>query len=286
MFKITNKQMLARDVKRMDILAPEIARWAQPAQFVIVTAREREEGIPLAINEADAGKGTITLIFKERGEKTRRLGTLGIGEELFAVTGPLGTPTRLGREGIVACISTGIGAAQILPICRAAKKAGNKVIGIMGAGTKTSILLEPQMRLACHKLFIATEDGSYMRRGQATALLEDVVKQEKVDCVYAVGSLEMMKAVSAWTRTRGLKTLIQIDTPVLCGIGVCASCRVKVGGSVVLACQHGPEFNAHKVDFDHLQGRLDAVKDKVTRTDAPASPGLEDLGRKVRDLFR
>lgn len=264
-YTILHKQILSPDIKRLDIFAPQIARKVQAGQFVSVSAEEGDKRIPLTVIEADPSKGSITLIVQERGETTRKLGTFVIQDSFFSILGPLGVPATIQKRGMVICISTGIGTAQILPIARAFKKEGNKVIGIVGARTKKTLLLEAQMRLSCHKIFIATEDGSYERRGQATDILKELIQKLEKEgqdfknfLVYAIGSTEMMQAVSEFTRSKGVQTLLQVNPMMVDCMGMCGSCRLKVGGKIVLACVQGPEFDGHQVDFEDLNIRLNA----------------------------
>jgi ferredoxin/flavodoxin---NADP+ reductase len=260
MFNVVNKQILGKDVKRLDIQAPQIAQKVRPGHFVIVIPHERSERIPMAVLESDIRKGTLALIFRELGETTRELGAIPIGGEIFSMIGPLGKPTALKKEGIVVCVATGIGTAQLLPICRAAKTAGNKVIGIIGAKTRRDLLLEPQIRLSCNKLYIATNDGSFERRGLATTVFKELLQKEKVNLVYAIGSLDMMQEIAEMTRERSIKYLIQANTHMLCGVGLCASCRMRMAGEIILACQHGPEFDGHEVDYEFLKMRVQAYQ--------------------------
>ena len=154
-----------------------------------------------------------------------------------------------------------MGTAQILPICRAFRDKGNKVIGIIGAKTKQALMLEPQMRLACNKILIATEDGSYERRGLATDVLEGFFDQNKVDLVYAIGAVDMMQTVCSMTEQRKIKTFVRVNPVMVDCMGMCGSCRVKVGGEMVLACVEGPEFDGHKVDFKDLNIRMNAYEE-------------------------
>lgn len=268
MFEIINKQILAKDIKMMEVYAPNIARKFKPGQFISVCPEEGDERIPLTIIDSDWDKGLISMIFQERGETTRKLGGMPIREPIFSILGPLGMPARIEKIGTVICIATGIGTAQILPICRAFKSAGNKVIGIVGAKTKKALMLEAQMRLSCNKFFIATNDGSYERRGFATDILETLINKyesEGVDTrsflVYAIGAVEMMQSVCSLTREKKIKMLVQL-TPVMgdC-MGMCGSCRVKVGGETVSACTEGPEFDGHKVDFEDFSIRMNAFEE-------------------------
>lgn len=257
-FKILNKQSLGVDVKRLDIKAEEIARRIQPGQFVMVTPLERSERIPLSVVDADAVRGTISLIFQETGFTTRQLGALQINDNIFNILGPLGVAPEIKKVGVVVCITTGMGTTQILPICRAHKKIGNKVIGLIGAKTKKNLVLESQLRLTCHKILIATNDGSYIKRGLATDLLRDLLKQEKVDLVHAVGSVDMMESVCVMTREKNIPTRVSLHPVMVDGTGMCGSCRVKVGGETVLACLEGPQFDGHAVDFEDLKVRMNA----------------------------
>jgi len=260
-FKIINKLVLADAVKRIDITAPNIAKKIQPGQFVSVSAEEDDEHVPLTVTEYDAIKGIISITFPELGDSLKKLGALHIQDSVFSVLGPLGCPAKIEKEGVVVCIATGIGIAQILPICRAYKSKGNKVIGMVGAKTKRSLMLEPQMRLACDKMYVATEDGSYERREKATDTFQKIINNTQVDCVYAIGSVGMMQMVCSITEERGIKTLVKLNPTMADCMGMCGSCRVVVGGKTVLACIDGPEFNGHNVDFDDLTIRMNAYEE-------------------------
>lgn len=286
MFKILNKQILAKDVKRLDIKAPLIAARIAPGQFVMIITVEGGEWVPMPVAEAEPLRGQITVIVQENTAATTKLGNLTIGEEIFSIIGPLGQPATIAKTGVVVCLATGVGTARILPICKALKKAGNKVIGIIGAKTKASLTLEPQMRIACSRLVIATEDGSYERRGLASEMLKDILAAEVVRQVYAVGSVDMMQAVCRLTKEKSVKTLVQLTPAISCGMGFCGSCRVRVEGEVVLACVSGPLFDGHSVNFEHYKIRTGAYQsreehdgqehdsDDMTRSITKFFPGL------------
>lgn len=261
MFEIRNKQILADDVKRIEVSAPLIASKVQPGQFVSVSPYEGDERIPLTVVEADPIKGIITLIVQEVGYTTKKLGNIAINEQIFSILGPLGTPASIAKIGTVVCIATGTGTAQMFPIIKALSKAGNKIIGIIGAKTKKSLMLESQMRLTCNKIFITTNDGTYERRGLATDVFKEIIAKNKIDLVYAIGSMDMMQSVCAMTKEKNIKTLVQLTPVMVDCMGMCGSCRVKVGGKVVLACVEGPEFDGHQVDFGYLDVRLNAYKE-------------------------
>lgn len=283
MFKILNKQILAKDVKRLDIKAPLIASRIAPGQFVMIITVEGGEWIPMPVAEAEPLRGQITVIVQQDTPATIQLGNLTIGEEIFSILGPLGQPALISKIGVVVCLATGVGTARILPICKALKKAGNKVIGIIGAKTKTSLTLEPQMRISCSRLLITTEDGSYERRGLASEMLKDILASEVVREVYAVGSLEMMQAVCRLTKEKAVKTFVQLQPSISCGMGFCGSCRVRVGGEVVLACMQGPLFDGHSVNFEHYKTRRAAYRNGPP-DDHPERPD-DEMTRSITKFF-
>lgn len=259
-FKVLNKISLAADLKRMDILAPAIAQKAKPGQFVSVCPEEDDERIPLSIIEADPTRGSITLIFHERGPTTVKLGQIPVDADIFSILGPLGIPATIEKKGVVVCIATGVGIPQILPIARSFKKAGNNVIGIIGAKTKRALMVEPQLRLLCNKIFVTTNDGSYEKRGNATDILKQILDKQEVHQVYAIGSVEMMRAVCEMTSVKNIKTLVHLNPLMIDCLGMCGSCRVKIGDREVLACVEGPEFNGHEVDFEDFSIRMNAAE--------------------------
>ena len=260
MFKVLNKISLSQDLKRMDVLAPVIARKAKPGQFVSVSPEEDDERIPLSIIEADPARGSITLIFHEKGLTTKKLGAVAVNDEIFSILGPLGIPSTIEKKGVVVCIATGVGIPQILPIARAFKKAGNNVIGIIGAKTKRALMVEPQFRLLCNKIFVTTNDGSYEKRGNATDVLKQILDKQEVNQVYAIGSLDMMRAVCIMTAVKKIKTFVHLNPLMIDCLGMCGSCRVKIAGREVLACVEGPEFDGHEVDFEDFIIRMNVAE--------------------------
>jgi len=284
MFAIVNKQMLAPGVKRLDIRAEAIAKAVRPGQFVIIIPKPMGKGIPLAVADADRSKGTIIIIFKEIGSGTQDLGRLAINDTVYSVSGPFGTAVKIERLGTVVCAASGIGTAQILPVCRALRESGNKIIGIIGARNRREIMLEPQMRLACHKLVLATRDGLYERRSSIREVITSLIPKEKIALVYAIGDVAMMEDVATLTRQQGIPARVQVNPLILCGRGVCGSCRVKLAGKTVLTCQHGPEFDAHQLDFSSVRLRLRAAE----KEDEPvaADPSQEIINKFFPGLLR
>lgn len=269
MFKVINKQLLNQNIKRLDIAAPKIAQLFLPGQYVMVTPFAESVPIPLTIVESDTRKGTISLIIHEIGETTRQLGAFSINQDIHLVLGPLGVPAVVRKFGLVVCVAHGIGAAHMLPICRALKKAGNKVIGIIGAKTKRAMMLESQMRIVCDEVYVTTNDGSYERRALASEFLKTFLDKQPVDCVYAAGSVDMMEAASRMSKEKNVPIFVTLNPIMIDALGLSASCRVKVAGEIRLASIDGPHFDGHQVDFDYLKVRMGGF------STAPAESGSE-----------
>jgi len=282
MFKIVIKQVISKGVKRLDVMAPDIAQRAQPGQFAMVLPEENSSWIALSIVDTDLRRGTITFMFRESNEAAVKLGELPINGPIFSIVAPLGRPASIARHGTVVCVATDMSVVSLLPICRAFKDAGNRVIGVVGSKTKWERLVESQVRLSCSKYFLATEDGSYGRKGPVLPLLEEILRKEETGLVYAIGSPEVMQDIARLTAAKGIKLLVQLNTPMICGTGICGSCRVEVARKVVLACEHGPEFDGHKVDYDKLKARLNALS---TAKQAGAQAAANTRSNGIAGMF-
>lgn len=233
-----------------------IARSRRPGHFVIVRVGEGGERIPLTIADADPAEGTITLVVQQVGVSTRKICALEPGDSFTDVVGPLGQATHIAKVGTVVCCGGGVGVAPLLPIIKAMKAAGNRVISVLAARTKDLIILEDQVREHSDEVIIMTDDGSYGRKGLVTAGVEEVILREKVDQVVTIGPAVMMKFVALLTRKYDVPTMCSLNTIMVDGTGMCGACRVTVGGKTRFVCIDGPEFDAHKVDFDEMIMRL------------------------------
>jgi len=241
--------------KRYIVHAPEIARKHRAGQFVIVLLHEHGERIPLTIADSDAEAGTITLVVQEVGKSTMEMGTLEQGATI-EVVGPLGSATHIEDFGTCVCIGGGAGIAPLLPIARALKEAGNHVVSILGGRTEELVILRPEMEAASNEMIYTTDDGSFGRKGLVTHALETFVEEHgKPDLVIAIGPAIMMKAVAEMTRPLEIPTVVSLNTIMIDGTGMCGGCRVAVGGESKFVCVDGPEFDAHKVDFDLMMKR-------------------------------
>ncbi|MBL7091968.1 MAG: sulfide/dihydroorotate dehydrogenase-like FAD/NAD-binding protein [Candidatus Omnitrophica bacterium] len=265
MNKIVFKQDLAPDIKKIVLEAPLVAKKVLPGEFVVLIVDEKGERVPLTVVDSDKEKGTIALIFQEVGKTTYKLGELKVGEVILNLLGPLGRATEIKKLGTVVTVGGGVGIAEVYPVTRAFKEAGNSIISIIGARTKGLLILEKELRRMCDELFVTTDDGTYGRRGFVSDVLKETIGSTKADLVYAVGPVPMMRVVSELTRPYGIKTLVSLNPVMVDATGMCGSCRVSVGGETKFGCVDGPEFDGHLVDFAQLEKRLNLFSEQEKR---------------------
>lgn len=263
MFKILEKKLLGPKIHYMLVEAPLIASKAEAGQFIIVTLSEKSERIPLTIADYDREKGTITMVYQELGKSSTEMSMLRTGDTMMGVLGPQGNPSEIENFGNVVVIGGGIGIAPTYPISRKLKEHGNHVTTIIGYRSQEHVFWEDRMRAVSSELVIATNDGSYGRQGFVTDMLKEIADSgKKIDRVFAIGPVVMMKAVAELTRQYGIKTIVSLNSLMVCGMGMCGACRVTVGGKTRFTCMDGPEFDAHEVDFDELIMRLGTYKEE------------------------
>jgi ferredoxin--NADP+ reductase len=258
LYKILKKEVLSDIIKLMDVHAPHVARKARAGQFVIVRIDDFGERIPLTIADYNRDTGTITIIFQEVGKSTMQLGKMEPGQELSSFAGPLGHPTGITNYGTVVCVGGGVGIAPIYPIARSLKEAGNRVISIIGARNKGLLFWEEKMRAVSDELVVCTDDGSHGRKTLVTEPLKEVLenRDNKVARVWAIGPAIMMKFVSLATTPYKVPTTVSLNTIMIDGTGMCGGCRVLLDDGARFVCVDGPEFDAHKVNWESLLSRL------------------------------
>jgi len=256
MYRILFRQDLVPKIHLFKIDAPDVARKAQPGQFVVIRIDERGERIPLTIADWDEKEGSVTVVFMEVGTTTCRLTLLAAGDYIADFIGPLGLPTHIEKFGTVVCVAGGFAIATTVPIARAMKSQGNRVISIMGARSKDLIFWEDELRSVSDQLIVTTDDGSYGRKGVVTESLKELLQSgDKVDRVIAIGPSIMMKYCSLTTQPFGVKTIVSLNPIMVDGTGMCGCCRVSVDGVTKFVCVDGPDFDGHKVDWDLLFAR-------------------------------
>lgn len=287
MYRILEARFLSPSVKLFRIEAPKIAEKRKAGQFVIIRVTPEGERIPLTIADSDPTAGWITLIVQGIGRTTKLFNSLESGDAISDVAGPLGKPSDVHKVGTVCVIGGGVGTAIAYPTAVAMKKAGNRVLAIIGGRTKDLVILENEMREACDEVFPTTDDGSYGFHGLVTEKLQELLDAgEKIVEILAIGPVPMMRAVAEVSRPHAIKTICSLNPIMVDGTGMCGGCRVSVGGKTLFACVDGPEFDAHEVDFGLLQLRnrsyLGFEKEKNEDFDSMDECRLEKAIARIR----
>jgi len=256
MFEIVEARFLCPDVKQFRFIAPRIAKKQKPGQFVILRLNSQGERIPITIAESDPVRGSVTIIVQGIGKTTKHLNSLEAGDFIQDAVGPLGRPTEIEKFGSVVVIGGGVGTAIAYPTAKALHDVGNRVTTIIGARTKSLVILEDEMSSVSDSCMVTTDDGSYGETGTVTKSLQALIDSGAgCDYVLAIGPVPMMRAVAETTRPYGIKTVVSLNAIMIDGTGMCGGCRVSVGGQNKFACVDGPEFDAHLVDFDLMSKR-------------------------------
>ena len=262
MNKIVAKEQFSEKVYKLVVEAPLIAKARRAGHFVIVRVGEKGERMPLTIADADVQAGTITLVVQKVGYSSTKLCDLNVGDELTDIVGPLGKATHIENFGTVICAGGGVGVAPMLPIIKALKAAGNRVVSVLAGRSKDLIILEDEVRKHSDEVIIMTDDGSYGQKGVVTVGIEQVIQRERVDKVFAIGPAIMMKFCCLLTKKYGISTDVSLNTIMVDGTGMCGACRITVGGKTRFVCVDGPEFDGHEVDFDEMLSRMTAFKEE------------------------
>ena len=260
MNKIIRKKQFSEKVFLFEVEAPLIAKSRKAGNFVIVRIGDKGERMPLTIADADPEKGTITIVVQEVGLSSTKLCLLNEGDYITDVVGPLGNPTKIEKYGTVICAGGGVGVAPMLPIVKALKAAGNRVLSVIAGRNKDLIILEDEVRASSDELIIMTDDGSYGEKGVVTVGVEKLIKQEHVDKVFAIGPPIMMKFCCLLTQKYNIPTDVSLNTIMVDGTGMCGACRLTIGGKTKFVCIDGPEFDGALVDWDEMFKRMGTFK--------------------------
>lgn len=257
---IVKKKQFSEKVFLFEVEAPLIAKSRKAGNFVIIRIGNKGERMPLTIADADVEKGTITIVVQKVGLSSQKLCSLNEGDYITDVVGPLGNPTHIENFGTVVCAGGGVGVAPMLPIIRALKAAGNRVLSVIAGRSRDLVILEDEVRDSSDELIIMTDDGSYGEKGVVTVGIEKFIQQEHVDKVFAIGPPIMMKFSCLLTQKYNIPTDVSLNTIMVDGTGMCGACRLTIGGKTKFVCIDGPEFDGALVDWDEMFKRMGTFK--------------------------
>ena len=283
MFPIVAARPLARGIKLFEVKAPRIAKKQRPGQFVIVRLDDTGERIPLTIADANPDAGTITIVVQAIGKTTMLLNMLEAGDSILDMVGPLGNPSEIENFGTAVVVSGSVGTAMAYPTARELKRAGNKVVSIVGARSKDLLVLEDAVREVSDETYVVTDDGSAGEKGLVTDKLKELVAGGNVNYVLAVGPIPMMRACANVTAPKKIKTIVSLNSIMVDGTGMCGGCRVLVNNSSQFACVDGPEFDASQVNFEVLTQRNNMYREQEKKSIELLQADPEGELKKLRE---
>lgn len=283
MNKIVVKKQFSEKVFLFEIEAPLIAKSRKAGNFVIVRVDKKGERMPLTIADADTSKGTITLVVQQVGLSSLKLCALNEGDYIADVVGPLGNPTHIEKFGTVLCAGGGLGTAPMLPIIRALKAAGNRVLSVIAGRSKDLVIMEDEVRASSDEVIIMTDDGSYGEKGVVTVGMERFIQQEHIDKAFAIGPPIMMKFCCILTQKYGIPTDVSLNTIMVDGTGMCGACRLTIGGKTKFVCIDGPEFDGALVDWDEMFKRMGTFKRAEREEFEHAEEHVDTAGGSIND---
>jgi ferredoxin--NADP+ reductase len=275
--KIIEKKEIAPEIVKFLVSAPLIAKKAEPGHFIILRHKEKGERIPLTIADFDREKGTITLVCQGIGKSTVEINRMEKGDSFLDLLGPLGTPYPINKVGTVACVAGGLGVAPLYPKAKALHEAGNRVISLIGAQRKEMLIMTEEITAVSDQVSYSTDDGSFGHKGFVTDLLRELLSEEKVDEIVAVGPVPMMAATVKVAKEFNVPIVVSLNALMIDGTGMCGGCRVTVDGETKFCCVDGPAFDGALVDFDEILNRQKYYRDM--EKEAFHRCRLEDAGK-------
>ncbi len=256
MYQIVEKEALVPNIIYLKIRAPKVAKVARPGQFVIIRVDETGERIPMGLSGWDEREGTIEIVFYVLGTSTMKLGTLRVGDSVLNLAGPLGTPTEVGNFGTVICACGCFGIGPSMPLIKALKEAGNRVITAVEGRSREFIFWGDRLKEASDEVVILAGDGSCGEAGWTNDFIKRRLEEERIDRIFVHGCPFMMMEAAKASKPFGVKTIVSLTPLMVDGTGMCGACRVEVGGETKFACVDGPDFDGHQVNWETLSLRL------------------------------
>ena len=248
----------------MEVKAPMVAKKIQPGQFVILMTHAKGERIPMSVQKAE--NGSVTLFIRKLGKTSVELYTYEVGDHFENVIGPMGTAVEIKKYGNIAvCSDLVCGHAENYALCKALSQVeGNHVISMQTFPSKEMMYLEDELRGVSDEYYITLEDGSYGIKGHYRDILEKMMKDGKIDMVFAGGRTGEYPLLADLTKEYNVPAMVTLRPIMVDATGMCGSCRVFIDGEMKLACIDGPMFDAHKINYEELLNRVKMFKKEET----------------------
>jgi dihydroorotate dehydrogenase electron transfer subunit len=258
----------------MWIEAPNIACAVLPGQFITVRCRDFTLRRPFSIHQVSsqeiallfkvAGKGTLWLSQRQKGDRIDILGPLGEG---FSIP-----PTKSGQSKHLLLVAGGIGIAPFVFLMQYASSQ-HQITLIHGASTAAQLYPSAMPKIGPSspskkrsklsplpngvQFIPVTEVGSMGQKGMATDILPDFL--DWADQVYACGPLEMYAAMAEMSRRAKQSNLkltkcqVSLEVRMGCGFGACYGCTINTKKGLKQVCRDGPVFELDDIIWQEVR---------------------------------
>ena len=109
MYTITRREIFSDTTFLWEVMAPDVAKSAEPGHFVMLRLREGSERIPLTVADYDPERGTVTLVIQSLGKTTLEMrDQYKEGDSFVDFVGPLGLPQHVDKVGHVVLVGGGL----------------------------------------------------------------------------------------------------------------------------------------------------------------------------------
>ena len=248
---LLDREVIAADVFRLTLHAPEIAAAALPGQFVMLRTGTGMDPLlrrPFSIHQVDAS-GNIQILFKVIGRGTAALAEVLPGSNIDCI-GPLGHGFSLEQEGRLCLVGGGMGIAPLYFLAGRLLQGGKRVdrdFVLLGARNREEVrLFADEFSELGYRVQTATDDGSMGHHGFVTQLLDPILPV--LDSISTCGPPAMMKICADKARAAGVACQVSLETHMACGLGACLGCAVRSAqGGYLHVCRQGPVFAAGEV---------------------------------------
>ncbi len=249
---ITLNQEVAKDIFKMVLQFDDLPEDIKGGQFAHVKLNDKSHILrrPFCICDYDMSAKTVTLCYAVVGDGTRVLSSYAVGEKVDVIL-PLGNgfaPDKNVKK--VVLLGGGMGSA-VLPAIPTSNP-DLDYYTYLGFANKDRVVLEEEMAKVSKQLTVATDDGSYGKKGFITNVLAEDMDRLKPDVVFCCGPEVMFKALKKALEPFDVPIIVSLEARMGCGVGAClvCNCKVKRKGeeeNYVRVCIEGPVMKLDEV---------------------------------------
>jgi len=237
---IQNIKEINKNVYSIELGSPTLSN-ILPGEYISILC----EGLTLRrpFSVANFENGTITVLFKQKGQGTQYISSLKVGDNI-EFSAPLGNTFKIENKKIL-LVGAGIGVAPLFYLNKKLKEIGAETFFAAGFLSKKDILNGFEFD------FVSTDDGSNGNKGSICDYLEKIIEDFKPEKIVSCAPHPVLKFVAEIAQKNGLESEVAMEKIMACGIGICRGCviQIKKDGEIhnATVCKDGPVFKGEEV---------------------------------------